>query len=265
MTIVLSSADQQDAMTDFYLGHYLPLRGYLLSNMTTTESGIDSYIDMIAGNMPGSAEPKPDSTIIDLLETRKISWKAYFEAYTPSTSGSTTCATGLASTTSPLGNTYSIQNNPFFSFQSITKNSSRCSRIGNEKDFAVDMQTSNLPTWMFYVPSLENSGASTPLVFASWWLQSFLEPLLVAPLFSETLFIITFDNSRTGSANIYTLLLGSGISAFNGTDYNSYTHDSLLATVEKSLDLGSLKRGDARASIIPLISSSQYQCQNEVS
>ncbi|KAJ3031246.1 UNVERIFIED_CONTAM: hypothetical protein HDU68_005585 [Siphonaria sp. JEL0065] len=239
MTIVLSSTDQEDAMTDFYLGHYLPMRGYLLENMTATDSGIGSYIDMIAGDSLGvDTAGKPllsDPTIIDLLETKNIPWKAYFESYTPANSGPTSCATNLESATSPQGNTYSISHNPFFSFSSITSNSSRCARIGSEQDFLRDRNGNNLPTWMFYVPSLENSGATNPVVFASLWLQGFLEPLLNSALFAQTLFIVTFDNSRTGVPNIYTLLIGSGIREFNGTDYDPYTHDSLLATVEKAL------------------------------
>ncbi|KAI8622211.1 hypothetical protein BC830DRAFT_1090483, partial [Chytriomyces sp. MP71] len=259
MTIVLSSADQQDAMTDFYLGRLLPLRGYLLTNMTTTESAslseLSNYISLISTAVLSSNESLLQApTVVDSLEENHLYWRAYLESY----QGGCSTASPITSTS---GNTYISDHNPFLAFTSIINDTLRCQNIGDETRFASDVQNNNVPNWMLYIPSLEHGGATTTLVKSSMWLQGFLEPLLVNDIFNETLFIVTFDHSRRGGSSIYTLLLGSGIPQFGGRDATSFNHYSILSTVKKVFNLQSLDVIDTSASTLPLVSYSQYYCQ----
>ncbi|KAJ3205026.1 hypothetical protein HDU82_005453 [Entophlyctis luteolus] len=161
MTIVLSTADASDVMLDFYLGHYLPLRGYLLANMTLAmdedrSNELNEYVAMISGStfssaMAGGAmQTLAGNSIVDLLEAKGLTWKAYYESYNGGCSFSN-------SITSPTGNTYSRSTNPFLCFVQINSNPSRCKLLTNETAFADDVASKNLPNWMFYVPAMEKN------------------------------------------------------------------------------------------------------------
>ncbi|KAJ3068250.1 hypothetical protein HDU98_008601 [Podochytrium sp. JEL0797] len=164
--------------------------------MTSSTEGIGSYVELIAGDSPASGPGGINSTIpfgsvsgttlIDLLDQKSFPWKAYLESYLPNTdpTSSTTCSS-LTTATSPTGNTYTSANNPFLVFADIYSNASRCSRVVSETGFAADVAAGVVPGWSMYVPSLQHSGAVSTVVAASFWLQGFLEPLLVNPLFSQ--------------------------------------------------------------------------------
>ncbi|KAJ3081988.1 hypothetical protein HK100_009787, partial [Physocladia obscura] len=153
----------------------------LADDEVISHNEFNKYLAMISGNSVNSAslfDNISGSTIIDLLELKKQSWKAYYEAYPGGCSK-------LNASTSPTGTTYSLATNPFLAFSTISSNPTRCKLITNDKAFENDVALNSLPNWIFYVPALENSGASGPLVAASMWLQGFLEPLRVNPIFNQ--------------------------------------------------------------------------------
>ena len=117
-------------------------------------------------------------------------------------------------------------------------------------DFAVDVNASALPQWMFITPNLVNDAHDTTIDFVSQWLAFWLVPLLSDKRFNDdrTLILLTFDENETGSVNnqVYSLLLGGAVPAsMHGTvDSTYYTHYSPLSTVQANWGLGSLGRGD---------------------
>jgi phospholipase C len=143
---------------------------------------------------------------------------------------------------------YVRRHNPFISFNDIRTNPQRCGHLVNSDQLAADIAANQLPRFSFYVPNLNNDGHDTSPEYAANWLNGFLEPKLADPNFiNGTLVVVTFDEDDGTSSNlVYTVLLGSMVHA-NSTDSSSYTHYSLLRTIEDDFGVGSLNRKDATA------------------
>lgn len=156
------------------------------------------------------------------------------------------------------------------------ENETLCSKIVHSDQLAVDMAANAVPQYSFYTPNMDNNGHDTGMKFAARWLNGFLSPLLVEQSFMEkTLVVVTFDEGIKPDNKIYTLLIGgiyTSRTPLNSLttidmvpaahlDNTSYTHYSLLRTVEDQFSLGNLGRGDAtsnsinRANFYPGISS----------
>ncbi|KAJ3178003.1 hypothetical protein HK101_010162 [Irineochytrium annulatum] len=251
MIVVLENEDTADVMKDPYMGKNLTSRGYTLNNMNGVwHPSQPNYIAMISGSihfplvLTDNDVTLKGKTIVDLLEPKGLTWKSYQEDYT-----------GTCNMASTLGGAhhYARKHNPFISFSSITSNPARCANIVNSAQLDTDAAAGNLPNYMFYTPNLNNDGHDTDIPTASAWLQGFLEPKLADPAYADTLFVITFDESKTylGDA-IYTVLLGKGITGAGKTDSTKYDHYSILATIEKNFNLGNLGASDKSAATIPL-------------
>ena len=68
---------------------------------------------------------------------------------------------------------------------------------------------------IFQIPNLKNDGHDTGVEYAGRWLtEKFASVWQNSQILSDTLFIITFDESANNRNNqIYTLLIGAGIKA----------------------------------------------------
>lgn len=179
----------------------------------------------------------PDRNLIDLLESSRRSWKTYQEQYPGK------CFAGGSA--GPCAR----KHNPFISFNDIRNAPQRCSKIVPATQLDADIAQGALADFSFYTPDQNNDGHDTSLSFASNWLRGFLEPKLAKPSFSDgTLVVITFDEGTGSPASdpLYTVLLGPMVLA-GSTDATTYTHFSLLRTVEEVFGLETLGREDAKA------------------
>ncbi|KAJ3076243.1 hypothetical protein HDU98_004856 [Podochytrium sp. JEL0797] len=249
MVIVLENEDAQDVLADPYLGGDLASRGYLMTNYNgVAHPSQPNYIAMISGSTNGCHNDNniniKTKSIADLLEAKGLSWKNYAEGYPGG------CSLGSGYTTNGL--VYRRKHVPFISFNNIQTQATRCAKIVPASQLDQDIASGTLPSYMFYTPDMNNDGHDTNIPTSSAWLQGFLEPLLMNPLFANTLFHIVYDESYTSSPNsIYSLFIGAGIKGAGVTDSNSYTHYSGLATVEQIFGLGNLGLNDANAKTIP--------------
>ncbi|KAJ3076242.1 hypothetical protein HDU98_004855 [Podochytrium sp. JEL0797] len=245
MVIVLENEDAQAVLADPYLGGNLASRGYLMTNYNgVAHPSQPNYIAMVSGSTNGCTNDNniniKTKSVADLLEAKGLSWKNYAEGYPGS------CSLGSSYTT------YYRKHVPFISFTNIQTQATRCAKIVPASQLTKDIASGTLPTYMFYTPDINNDGHDTDIPTSSAWLKGFLEPLLVNPLFSKTLFHIVYDESHTTSPNkIYSLFIGAGIKGAGVADNNAYTHYSGLATVEQIFGLGNLGLNDATAKTIP--------------
>ena len=135
-------------------------------------------------------------------------------------------------------------------YDSVASNATRRANNRNFNDFAVDVNASALPQWMFVTPNMVDDGHDTTIDFAASWVEYWLFPLLNDTNFNDnrTLILLTFDETETYTINnrIFAVLLGGAIpDGSRGTaDSTYYTHYSSLSTVEANWGLGSLGRGD---------------------
>ena len=163
-----------------------------------------NYVGAISGSTFGITDDANydlnETTVVDLLEAKGVSWKAYMEDM-------------------PAGDKlvrrhglYVRKHNPFVSFTTITGQPSRLAHIVTADEFLHDVASGSLPEYCWYTPNLHNDGHDTDMKHASEWLRGFLEPLLAKPDFlSETLIVVTFDERHPDSDNhVYAVVIGPG-------------------------------------------------------
>jgi phospholipase C len=224
---------------------------YLYNYHGITHPSQPNYIASIAGSTMGvdddSSQDLDGGNIVDLLEAKGVSWKAYMEDL-PEDDKST-----------HKEHKYYRKHNPFISFNNNRNNPARLERIVEAKQLAIDVQNNSLPQYCWYTPNIENDGHSIPIGFEflhplrsvnflARWLQGFLTPLLAEPNFAKgTLIVITFDESLPHDDNhVYTVLLGDMVNP-KLVETERYNHYSLLRTIEENFDLGTLGREDQTA------------------
>jgi acid phosphatase len=201
------------------------------------------------------AIPSNISTVVDLLDTKGISWAEYQEDIPYA---------GFQgfnfSNQKTFANDYVRKHNPLILFDSVTNNATRRSLIKNFTSFASDLATQKLPQWSFVTPNMTNDGHDTNVSFAAKWARNNLTPLLNDSYFTnDTLIVLTFDEDETYNVSnkVYTILLGGVIPAsLKGTiDATFYTHYSMLSTVSVNWGLPSLGRWDCGANVLQLVAN----------
>lgn len=176
------------------------------------------------------------SSLADRVEAAGLTWRAYNESM-PSP-----CFGGDAYP-------YAQKHDPFYYYNSIRQNPTRCSNIvpltSLYRDFATPAST---PAFSLVTPNLCNDGHDCSLATTDGWLARFVPALMSSPGFGSgrSLLVITYDEAEGGDDHVATIFAGSGVrSGF--TSAGRYDHYSLLRTVEDSLRLGSLGREDQAA------------------
>jgi acid phosphatase len=239
-TVVLENQDYDDVMNNNFMGNILASKGMLLTNfLAHTHPSQPNYIYMIAGSRMGVflglKRDLNGESIVDLLETKGVSWKTYQEQYPGN------CFEG------DFGS-YRRKHNPFISFNNIRNNKEWCSKIVNSDQLYVDIENENVPEYVFYTPDMDNNGHDTSLDYAARWLEKFITPLLNNSYFNDTLFFITYDESKNyfKRNQIFSLLIGPGITP-GSKDNTRYGFENILATIEDRWALGNMDRDDAFA------------------
>ncbi|KAG0013898.1 hypothetical protein BGZ80_010773 [Entomortierella chlamydospora] len=242
--IFLENTDYALASTDSYFQALIP-QGILLDNYHgLAHPSQPNYIASIGGSTHSVTSDStynlsPSySTIVDLLEAKQLTWKTYQENI-PSV-----CYTGSSSSS-----LYYRKHNPFVSYGSIYKNSTRCKNVVSATQFTTDVNNGALPNYSFYTPNIKNDGHDTTVAYAGQWLTGFLTPLLSNSNFMKnTLVVVTFDEAEDYSDttnHVLALLLGDAVNGTaNTVDSTYYTHYSLISTVENNWGLGNLNLGD---------------------
>jgi acid phosphatase len=201
------------------------------------------------------AIPSNVSTIVDLLDTKGISWAEYQEDIpSPGFPGFN------FSNQKTYKNDYVRKHDPLILFDSVTQNATRLELIKNFTGFNDDLQNKALPQWAFFTPNMTDDGHDTNVTFASKWERDWITPLLNNSYFMEnTLILLTFDEieSKTEANKVFSILLGGAIpDSLKGTKDNTfYNHYSTLSTVSVNWGLPSLGRWDCNANVFQLVAN----------
>ncbi|KAI0508301.1 phosphoesterase family-domain-containing protein [Xylaria bambusicola] len=202
--------------------------------------------------------PSNVSTIVDLLEPSKISWRGYFEGI-PGPGYMGEASVGLPDNQSPNGTwDYVRKHNPFVSYDSVNNDGSRLLNVLSFDDFQDDFAAGIVPQFVMMSPNMLNDGHNTSLDYATHWAREFLKPLLTDGAFSEkTLIQLTYDETEdyTQPNRIASLLLGNAVpkALWGSTDDTFYTHFSILSTMENNWGLPNLGRFDVGANVFKLV------------
>ncbi|CAG8520097.1 23393_t:CDS:2 [Racocetra persica] len=189
------NADYTKAIQNPYLQSlYNSPQGLLLTNFFAINS--TSEIDYIA-SIYGSAPPSITTTsghynltgcnIVDLLENKGITWKAYLENYN--------CGACYTGDFCPSGtDLYTRTHNPFISMTDINSNPARCAKLMDASQLDTDISNNQVPQFAYYVPNQLDDGHDTSLNYAMNWFKSWFEVRRNNPsLTTNTLFVIVWD------------------------------------------------------------------------
>jgi acid phosphatase len=147
-----------------------------------------------------------------------------------------------------------IQQEGFRNVVSVSPKDPHNRFVADVEDFRSDPKKHPLPRYMFYSPNVDDDGhdpvlqPGRGLKKASSWLNQFLKDWF--PLDEKmqgTLVIVTFDESEyfEKTERIYTVFLGDMVKS--GEITKTYTHYSVLRTIEDNFGLLPLNSGDRDA------------------
>lgn len=224
----------------------------MLTLLLVTHPSQPNYVAAVGGDTFGLDDndkhsiPANISTVVDLLDTKDISWAEYQEDM-PSV--------GYQGSE---WEEYVRKHNPLISYESVYKNSTRLDKIKRFSDFENDLSNDTLPQWAFFTPNEDNDGHDTGLAHGAKWLRGWLEPLLKNDKFmNRTLVVVTYDENDTYEKinRVYTVLLGGAIdSSKRGTTDDMYfNHYSVISSVSANWDLHSLGRWDCDANVFSIV------------
>lgn len=225
-----------------------------------------NYIAAIAGDyfgMQHDAFTRADfnvSTVLDLLESKKISWSMYQEDMPYSG------YEGFEWLNQENGaNDYVRKHNPAIIFDKVSHYEDKLAMVKNlsmydmeNSMFHKDLKADKLPQWMFITPNMTSDAHDTDITTAGEWLKAFLGPLMDDDKFMQnTLVLITFDENETYAERnkIFSLLVGDAVpkELHGTTDSSYYNHYSEIATVEANWDLPNLGRFDVGANVYKMV------------
>ncbi|KAI0403463.1 phosphoesterase family-domain-containing protein [Xylaria palmicola] len=202
--------------------------------------------------------PANISTIVDILEPEKISWRGYFEGM-PGPGYMAGASVGRPENQSPSGTwDYVRKHNPFVSYDSVNNDGGRLLNLLSLDDFQSDFAAGVVPQFVMMSPNMLNDGHNTTLDHATHWIREFLKPLLTDGTFPEkTLIQLTYDETEDYSQpnRIASLLMGSAVpqELLGTTDDTFYTHYSILSTMENNWELPNLGRYDVGANVFQFV------------
>ncbi len=250
--IILENKSEQAVFDNAFMKG-LAAQGVRLSKyFGVTHPSQPNYIAATAGLPFVTDDDRHDidaTNIVDLLEAKGVSWKAYMEDL-PETNKTIHISQNRL---------YFRKHNPFISFDNVRNSPARLANIVNAKHLQADVKNNAWPQYSWYTPNIQHDGHTPPddfqpsnplrhVNFIAHWLQDFLVPLLANPKFMKgTLVVLTFDESVPHADNhVYHVLLGEMVKP-NTVESEIFNHYSLLRTVEENFQLGNLGRNDLMA------------------
>ncbi|RAL17606.1 acid phosphatase [Aspergillus homomorphus CBS 101889] len=265
----MENTNYGDAAADENM-QWLASQGILLTNYYgVTHPSMPNYCASVGGDTWGMDHdnfvqmPSNISTIVDLLDTKGISWGEYqehlpyagFQGFNFSNQDTQT-------------DDYVRRHNPLVLFDSVAKNDTRARQIKNFTSFEIDMSNKKLPQWAFITPNVTNDAHDTNITFGAKWERSWVAGLLNNEYFmNNTLLLLTFDeDSYVENNKVFSVLLGGALpEQLKGTtDDTFYTHYSSIATVSANWGLPSLGRWDCGANIFEIVANKTGYVNYEV-
>jgi acid phosphatase len=216
----------------------------------TIHPSLPNYLDIYGGsNYSITTDCNPSTSchinatnLADNLEAKGLTWKGYMEGM-PSPCYITTSGT------------YAPKHNPFVYFDDIRTNSARCSSHDVPyTSLASDLASaSTTPNYAMIVPNLCNDMHDCSVSTGDTWLKNNLPAILNSPACKtdKCLLVLTWDEDDGNHGNqVLTIFAGSEAKTGGVTSAVSYTHFSLLHTIEKIFGLPTQTSNDAAANLM---------------
>ncbi len=214
----------------------------------TDHPSLPNYLQLYAGSNYGiNTDCSPSSSchvnarsLADNLEAKGLSWKAYMESmpspcYITSSSG------------------YAPKHNPFVYFDDIRNDTTRCAtHVVPFTALSADLSSAaSTPNFVFISPNQCNDMHDCSISTGDNWLKSHIPAMLNSPscTVDTCLVALTWDEDDGSQGNqVLTIFAGSGAKTGGVSSSASYTHYSLLHTIENILGVPTQTAQDAGAS-----------------
>lgn len=204
-----------------------------LPNYAALTSG-QSFPSAFTDCSPSAVCQTDDTNIADRLDAAGLTWREYAESMP-------------APCTRRNSGSYLVRHNPWVYYRQIT--GARCtSHVLTFNSLRTDFEsTSTTPSFSFVTPNACNDGHDCSTTAADTWLSQNIPAILASPAFTQqrSLLVIVTDEG-SGSNHIPAVFAGSSVRA-GSTTSTSYTHYSLLHTLELAFGLQPLTENDASA------------------
>jgi hypothetical protein len=257
LIIVLENQNYTSAMKDPFLAQLAQMGASFSNFQALMHPSYPNYLAMVAGSTFGIQSndqvtlPNDNShrTIGDFLD-----WKNYAEDYPSEPQPFLGDRGKYVRKHVPFLSFAKIQQEGFRNVVSVSPKDPHNRFVADVEDFRSDPKKHPLPRYMFYSPNVDDDGhdpvlqPGRGLKKASSWLNQFLKDWF--PLDEKmqgTLVIVTFDESEhfEKTERIYTVFLGDMVKS--GEITKTYTHYSVLRTIEDNFGLLPLNSGDGDA------------------
>ena len=242
--IMFENQAYDDVINDMYWSK-LATYGLTLTNMyALTHPSQPNYIAQLGGSMfideyGNYRDNNIDIdalNVVDLLEQKDITWRAYQEDYVP-------LENGMCNPANNINNRYYRKHLPHMSFIDINTNIQRCQNIVNSAQLDIDLQNHLLPQLSYYTPNILNDCHDTGYEYCGQWLSAWLNEYWEL-LPDDTLIILAYDEDNGKHQNkIANILLGPYIVP-NTTSDEYFTQYSLTRLFEQLYDVPSLNRDE---------------------
>jgi phospholipase C len=211
----------------------------LTQEYAITHPSLPNYLALIGGDTFGITRSCEDCffnarTLVDEIEDAGLTWKTYQEDFPRP------CFLGSS-------HIYVQKHNPFIYFDAVRLDEERCnSHIVNLNELPVDLQSGNLPNFVFITPNICNSAHDCDLKTADTWLGPWVDQLQAYPGMREDgLIILTWDEGQgdhgccgiePGGGRVATVFISDRVKP-GYQDDTPYTHYSILKTISAAWDL----------------------------
>ena len=242
--VVLENTYYSTAFRRTYAHGLATANAYATAYHATGHPSLGNYLNMTGGTTgatsgdcsPGSGCHVAAPNVVDRLEAAGFTWKAYFESM------------GTACKQADSG-AYVAHHDPFIYFDSIRTDPARCaSHVVDAAHLATDLASvATTPNFVFVAPNDDNNDGAA----ADTWLSTHLPAMLSSKACTQEscLVVVTWDEDDYKHDNrVLTIFAGSGARPGGSASDKSYTHFSLLRTVESIFGLAPLTSKDAAAS-----------------
>ncbi|TAL48258.1 hypothetical protein EPN87_00925, partial [archaeon] len=210
----------------------------LVSGQTWGCDGYDGIPN--SNNCTGQAWNSTDANLVDRLEAKGITWKAYMEDM-PSN-----CYTNDTAD-------YTARHNPFVYFKDIVDNQTRCDKIvpagANDITLLQDLNsTKTASNFMWLTPNMCNDMHDCSVSVGDKYLSELVPKILASNVFmtQKAVIFLVFDEPGSGGSSMYAAWVGPAAKkAYQSA--KSYTQYSFLKTVEANWGLPNITSNDGNA------------------
>ncbi|SRR5581483_2530316 len=223
----------------------LARRSVLLTNeYAIRHPSLPNYLALVGGSTFGVTSDCTDCSVdarnlVDQLERKGISWKAYMESMPRA------CFTGAFAGTSP--NEYAKKHDPFMYFDDVRTSEKRCARVVPFGRLTKDLKR-GLPQFAWITPNECHDMHSCSIATGDAWLKVWVPEILPA-LGTDGILLLLFDEGSsdasccslpTGGGHVVAIVAGPGAKQRTKIE-TEVDHYSVLRLIEDEWGLKRLR------------------------